>query len=345
MPNYEGLTFTCYLERQKYQESWFRNLCQGLWEHGLDFTVPGRETGDYAQRATWVETLQQPVQTVLRGQRPALAIFPLEQVIAKLGRGASGSLGIRDKALEEIDLFFDLFPLPPEQTLSPLNAQGTVTLKVSGAYSWTNFVPEVPGTAGLILPYQQVWLAFLHWSKLLCSLVNPRYGVGYAIDYEQDESVATKVQNAVGNALEQGDLPDLRTILRGGGCQYIPANRISFGLVDQLLEQPGYAVQRLANGGLFSTPTCFPFHYEHNEIYRQLSLGRKAAERNADQKQIMAHYQRAQGMLERLHEEHISFPSPLDRLAEVNHWEATLIVQGELSRILRKRAADEPEQE
>ena len=140
-----------------------------LWQHGMHFSYPAPES------LTWEGELQATNCEVVRG----IAGTFEDQIREKIAKGETGIyLTMWDGAMPyDLELWLE----PHEENFPDLEPEedppfGSVILYCDV----TRFnSPILHQDMETLLPYLQAYRGFLHWSKVLCEIINPVYAFGY----------------------------------------------------------------------------------------------------------------------------------------------------------------------
>nr|BBH93050.1 hypothetical protein KTA_12490 [Thermogemmatispora argillosa] len=358
---YNGILFTCFVERGPQTVARIPDLLRFLWEHGLELPADFEHPSPWPSppASSWDALLDQPLKVGVRPwyhvAPPDLSdsnghiICPLKEALALCSR-EEVSFSLFDKTLH-MSLSIDVYPLPqqsihlspeglpslpgPDGIDFPLPAYpyGTITLGTSYQVYWPferpSLDPAQPSPQ-IWLHYQQVWLAFLEWVRLLCSWLQPLYGYGTNHLYDQDvllEDTAFGIQFSltsgiydfrtaadfgVSQALQHGARPQLSPLLRSGGCEYLPPSLLDDSLLLSWLQTPGLLLERLPNGGLLKLPRLFPYQYPISiALYHFQAASRERFQEGGQRDLALRYGQRAIQILERLYCDERQLPYPL----------------------------------
>jgi hypothetical protein len=225
---------------------------------------------------TWEDELQSPHANVQGATAPTLE-DALKQSITT---GTGGIyLTCWDGSIS-YDLLLD--PDPHEDIwpdIEPMEELPIGTVVLYSDLTRRNLLPEEGLSSSSFLPYLQSYRGHMHWSKVLCNLINPLYAMGYtgfsSTRYRDDTGGDRPVQEM----LVRGELPDIVEQIKFDGLCYLPAQRATPELLLSALEITGCSLQRLSNNGVFLTSEYAPYRYENNTAQRYLLMGEKCIAR------------------------------------------------------------------
>ncbi|GCE06639.1 hypothetical protein [Dictyobacter aurantiacus] len=252
-----------YIPRQPLTWEWVTVILSQLWKHGIHFTYPAPES------LTWDGELQSTNSYVLHSTAETFE-GKLRELLAKEKTGIY--LTMWDGAIP-YDLLFSLDPHEDNNDdLEPVEDApfGHVSLYCDVTRSNT---PIVSSTMESLLPYLQAYRGFLHWSKLLCQIIDPIYALGYTGMSAISGIYGEHGDRPLQEQLARGVLPDIEAILNGEGSCYLAPGGATSEIVQRALAIPDCIVQRLANGGVFFTRAFAPYRYENNIAQQYYLLG------------------------------------------------------------------------
>jgi hypothetical protein len=281
-----------YMERRPLTEEWLHTLLFRLWERGLHYNF------DYASAPlTWDEELNVLVDGVVD---IVYEEVPLRDAIQRIVAAGSGSVKLYDK---KVCLHLHLDPSGVPDNFEELDELGVpddfpkrfgqVGFSINAPYfDRERHLPltrELPIGADLLVPYQQVMLAGIHWMEVLCEECHPLFAVGYDTNceaMEEDERVVIEAP------LYEGRLPDQAV---WGPLMYVSARFADNDFVLSRLAESGRWLRRMNDGGIFMRLPSEEHAYENAEAYRQFHQG-EAAQEQHDFTQAVQHYKRSMGI-------------------------------------------------
>jgi|GEM_PF-5316466 len=209
--------FDCdiYIPRQQPKREWIIAVCHTLWRHGMKFSTPHMFVGTWDEQVQTIPEIQPYSTKSLSGQ--------IDEIVER----GFGSLTCYDRGVE-FDLHFDM-DLRRAETFLAFSPEQLVIrerllmgkLELSVRYPIIDlqdrlplFPPsQVPPSAYLMPPYQNIHLAMTHWCEILFSQLHPAFAVGYysTNSYAASESLFQhEFDVAMITALEHNQFPPLR---------------------------------------------------------------------------------------------------------------------------------------
>lgn len=113
---------------------------------------------------------------------------------------------------------------------------------------------QIPASAYLVPPYQQIHLALAHWVEVLCLKLHPALAVGYYATnsyFPDEEDFRKGFDIAMISALEQNQLPHRQDWLEHIYLLYVPAQLRDIAQVEEWLSATMWQRQ-LANDGILA---------------------------------------------------------------------------------------------
>lgn len=118
------------------------------------------------------------------------------------------------------------------------------------------------------MPYLRAYRGHLHWSKVLCEILNPLFALGdVRSELSEDEHLRIWEQVA------RGELPSMAYCLQKKAFCYLPAREITVEQLTQVLAVPRCSFEILHSGGAFFSVSHTPFCYEENRAQLQILQG------------------------------------------------------------------------
>lgn len=293
------LSFDLYRPRISFTPELLQEYLHILWKHGLRFSNPYISP---ALPISWEEELQCRVSASIGSTLgPRFKAFqspgPLHQFITLAPDQGEWSLNAWDRRLE-ISLHFDL----AAQRHDP-DELGKLTLSIGPIGPWSSHhytAPAYPSNESdppLLLSYQQIMVAFVHWAEELCSLLTPLYGVGYNAGTDMNERFYEEEARttAIPQALQSGTLPDMAPWMYGKEPWLVYASPalIESRLMAWWSELPGCSLRRLSTpGGYLRVGEPAPYRYGNGLGWEQYYFALEA-EKAHDIPLARRHYERA----------------------------------------------------
>lgn len=115
---------------------------------------------------------------------------------------------------------------------------------------WRRKDPLDESPAEYLVAYQ----AFVEWSRVLCTIVEPLFGFGYYERYLSDFDQQYEYVNVKGETPRREWLPEVDQWFSHPPLRYLAPSLLTPERTVELLAHTGWQIERLATGGLFVVP-------------------------------------------------------------------------------------------
>jgi hypothetical protein len=249
--------FECdiYLPRQKPNREWIIDVCHTLWQHGMIFLTPLMLVGSWEEQLYTTSRVPQYSGNPLNDQINDIMRYGFGEIFG-YDHNVRIDLNV-DTDLRSVDAFMHF--APEEKAVLERLSLGRLEVCVQypvidAKHRLADALPpeQVPDSAYLVPPYQQIHLTMMHWLEILCLKLQPAFAVGYyATDsYFPDESdFRHEFDIAMISALEQNQLPPFHKWFNNIYLLYTPASLLEAPQAEEWFSSPQMWTRHLENGG------------------------------------------------------------------------------------------------